>query len=162
ARMQAPPLRARAVLDDAFVPVFIVGAPRSGTTLAAELLSRRAQVCNRGESRWIWSLSQKLASGGKPDADLPDALAHEYEKQTRQDDAGSARWFIDKQPLNLLHVGLIMALFPQARIVYCVRNARDTALSLWTQFFREPTYAFAYAFADIAALQQGCERLMTH
>ena len=162
ARMQAPPIPARTVHNDAFVPVFIVGAPRSGTTLAAQLLSRRAQVCNRGESRWIWALSQKLPPGGNVGGRLLDALAREYELQTRQDDAGSARWFIDKQPLNLLHVGLIMALFPQARIVYCVRNARDTALSLWTQFFRETTYAFAYDFADIAALLQGCERVMAH
>ena len=77
----------------------------------------------------------------------------------RQDDT-DARWFIDKQPLNFLHVELILALFPQARIVHCRRNARDTALSIWMQYFAGPELGFACDFADIAAVAQGCERLM--
>jgi hypothetical protein len=162
ARMQAARFPARTQTRRDFVPVFVVGVPRSGTTLVAELLARYPQVCNRGESHWIWSLSQRLPPGKNPEAALLDTLAREYERQLRQDDAADARWFVDKQPLNVLHVGFIMAMFPNARIVYCRRGARDTALSLWMQYFREPGYGFAYDFADIAALQQGCERMMAY
>ena len=162
ARLQAPALASRGAVDASFVPVFVLGVPRSGTTLAAQMLSRHAGVCNRGELSAMWTLSQRLAAQAAPSPALLDSLAREYEKHVRQDDAGAARWFIDKQPLNLLHVGLILALFPQAKIVHCQRGARDTALSLWMQFFREPSYAFAYDMADIGALLQGCGRMMAH
>ena len=160
ARVQAPSSPLRSIVDGDFVPVFVVGVPRSGTTLAAELLSRHPSVCNRGESPWIWNLNRRLPPRGKADGALLDSLATEYMRQLRQDDAPQARWFVDKQPLNLLHIGFMLAMFPNARIVYCVRGARDTALSLWMQYFREPSYGFAYDFADIAALLQGCERMM--
>lgn len=162
ARLQARVPTARADTDSDFNPVFVVGVPRSGTTLAAELLARLPLVCNRGESPWIWTLSQRLAQAARTDTATLEELAREYERQLRRDDAAQARWLVDKQPLNLLHVGFVLAMFPGAKIVYCRRNARDTALSLWTQYFREPGYGFAYDLADIAALQQGCDRTMAH
>jgi hypothetical protein len=86
---------------------------------------------------------------------------NKYAAQLRQDDS-DARWFIDKQPHNFLHVDLILRMFPQARIVYCERSARDNALSLWMQSFQPGTQAFAYDFADIAAFIHGSRRLMKH
>jgi tetratricopeptide (TPR) repeat protein len=162
ARIDAKPLPVQRDLSDDFVPIFIVGMPRSGTTLTAELLSRRPQVRNRGELNWIWKISQRLPANGRPDRALLDALAAEYEAHARQDDASDARWFIDKQPLNLLHVDLIVALWPNARIVHCARSPRDNALSLWVQSFQDDTYAYASDFADIAAFQQGCDKLAAH
>ena len=76
----------------------------------------------------------------------------------REDDT-QARWFIDKQPLNFLHVDFILAALPHARIVYCRRHARDTALSIWMQHFAGPEYAFAYDFERIAAVAHGEQRL---
>jgi hypothetical protein len=162
ARIQAKPLPVRREAGGDFTPVFIVGVPRSGTTLTAELLARRPLVRNRGERNAIWKLAQRLPANGAPDRATLDAMAAEYEAQLRLDDSGDARWFIDKQPLNLMHVDLILALWPHAKIVHCMRNARDNALSIWVQSFQEDTYAFAFDFADIAALQQGCDKLMEH
>jgi tetratricopeptide (TPR) repeat protein len=162
ARIQAKPLAARRERSGSFTPVFIVGVPRSGTTLTAELLARRPLVRNRGELRWIWKLAQRLPANGAPDLALLDALAAEYEAHLKQDDSGDARWFIDKQPLNLLHVDFILALWPHAKFIHCQRGARDNALSIWVQSFQEDTYALASDFADIAALQQGCEKMMAH
>ena len=161
ARMHAPLLAPRSADIAAWTPVFILGVPRSGTTLIAELLSRHPRICNRGELSHIWSLAQRMPPVGQPDRALLDALAIEYEMQVLQDDAHDARWFIDKQPLNLLHVDLILTLWPHAKIIHCQRSARDTALSLWTQYFLEDTHAYAYDFADIAAVVQGSNRLMT-
>lgn len=163
ARIAAPPLPLRRAPDaDPFTPIFIVGMPRSGTTLVAELLSRLPRVRNRGELGWLWKIAQKLPAAGAPDARQLDALAAEYAAHLVRDDGGDAHWFIDKQPLNLVNIELAMALWPHARIVHMTRNARDNALSLWMQSFIDATYAFASDFADIAAMQQGCDKLMAH
>lgn len=158
ARLAARPLPTRAAAVDAtWTPLFIVGVPRSGTTLLAELLACHPQVCNRGELGWLASLAGRLGQGTREPAALEQAAAI-YAAQLRQDDS-DARWFIDKQPLNLLHIDLILALWPNARIIYCRRNPRDTALSLWSQSFHDPAHDYAYDFGDIAALIQGCDRL---
>lgn len=161
ARMQARPLSVRRENAGDFQPIFIVGVPRSGTTLTAELLARHPHVRNRGEMNWLWKQSQRVPASG-PDRALLDALAAEYEAHAKQDDAGDARWFIDKQPMNLMHVDLILALWPHAKFIHCRRGARDNALSLWVQSFQDDTYAYASDFADIAAFQQGCDKLMAH
>jgi tetratricopeptide (TPR) repeat protein len=158
ARLAAPELPPLAAVDDDFVPVFLVGLPRSGTTLLATRLASRPLVCDRGETPWIAALAHEISRAPRPAAALAGAAAA-YRRHMRQDDT-DARWFIDKHPLNFQHVGLIRALFPQARIVHCRRSLRDTALSIWMQHFAGPEFAFAYDFADIAALADGCSRLM--
>jgi len=154
---RAPPQRTPPA--DECVPIFIVGAPRSGTTLAAELLGRSPLVRNRGELDWLPHYAGEVAAAAKPDRLLLDRIAADYLARLRQEDA-ETRWFIDKQPLNFLHVDLIRALFPQATIIHCRRNSRDTALSIWSQHFGSTEYRFAYDFDDIATVLQGCSKLM--
>ncbi len=141
------------------IPVFVVGAPRSGTTLVAELLGRSPEVRNRGELDWLPHYAEEVACSARPDPALLGKIVDTYMARLQQGEAG-ARWFVDKQPLNFLHVDLIRALFPQAHIVYCRRSHRDTALSIWSQHFESAEYRFAYDFGDIAAVLKGCERLM--
>ncbi len=161
ARLDAKPTADRVAPSADFVPVFIVGMPRSGTTLVAELLSRHADVRYRGELMWMPFLAQQLGQVARPSAKMLEDAAATYRTQVRQDDV-PARFYIDKQPLNFLHVDLIAALFPNARIIHCERNERDTALSIWMQYFAGPEQNFAYDFADIAAVMQGCDKLMAH
>lgn len=144
-----------------WTPVFIVGVPRSGTTLLAELIARHPQVCNRGELGWLQTVAQRLSLIPPGRREPYEEAAALYAAQLRQDDS-DAHWFIDKQPLNLLHVDLIMALWPNARIIHCQRDARDTALSLWSQSFHDQAHDYAYDFNDIAAVIQGSRRLMSH
>jgi len=148
--------------DASIVPVFVVGLPRSGTTLVAELLGRHPQVCNRGERSWIPFLDQQLAAGNA--RHQPAALrsaGDTYLAHLRQDDA-PAHWYIDKNPLNFRHLGLIAAMLPQARIIHCSRSRRDTALSIWSQYFEHQDNNFAYDWNDIAAYAAGEEQLMRH
>ncbi len=145
-----------------FVPVFIVGMPRSGTTLAAELLARHPSVRNRGELPWLAKLAQLPELAGNPSRALLERCAAIYASQLRQDDPGDARFFIDKQPLNFRYVDLIMTLWPNARIVHCTRGTRDTVLSLWTQSFSEEVQGYAYDFADIAQVLRDERRMMAH
>ena len=161
ARLNAPAYPWTLPAPDDWTPVFIVGVPRSGTTLLAELIARRPQVCNRGELGWLQAIAQRLSPAPTSERKPFEEAAALYAAQLRQDDS-NARWFIDKQPLNLLHVDLIMALWPNARIIHCERDARDTALSLWSQSFHDQAHDYAYDFNDIATVIQGCRRLMSH
>ncbi|MGH8192319.1 MAG: sulfotransferase, partial [Rhodanobacteraceae bacterium] len=145
-----------------FTPVFIVGMPRTGTTLLAELLSRYPSVCNRGELTWLGRLAQRPELNGASDPETLQRAASTYASQSRQDDAAGERWFIDKQPLNFRYIDLALALFPDAKIIHCRRGARDTALSLWMQCFLEDEQSYAYDFGDIALVLRDEERLMTH
>jgi tetratricopeptide (TPR) repeat protein len=142
-------------------PLFIVGAPRSGTTLLAQCLARHPQIVNRGELRWLPQLAGELGRQPTTSAAELQAAARLYARQLQQDD-GARGWLIDKQPHNLMHVDLILAMFPQARIIQCLRQPRDNALSLWAQSFHPGTQEFAYDWQDIAAFLQGCRRLSEH
>jgi len=64
--------------------------------------------------------------------------------------------------MNFRHLDLIARLFPQARVIHCVRNRRDTALSIWSQYFAHGACAFANDLDDIAAFSAGHDRLMLH
>jgi hypothetical protein len=90
-----------------------------------------------------------------------DDAAAIYLAHLRRDDA-PARCYIDKNPLNFRYLDTIAALFPNARVIYCRRQARDTALSIWSQSFAHDDYGFAGDFHDIAAMAAGCDELMAH
>lgn len=140
-----------------FTPVFIVGMPRSGTTLAAELLSRHSAVRNRGELNWIAAIAGRI--GSAPDRAALRVAGQMIATQLQRDDA-PAQVYLDKNPLNFRHLRLIAALFPQARIIHCRRGRRDTALSIWSQHFEHADLAWTYDFDDIAAFEGGYRQLM--
>lgn len=133
--------------------------PRSGSTLAAKLLSRFPDVCNRGELPWLGMLMQHPAMAGTPKPETLREAAAIYEAHLLRDDS-DARWFIDKQPFNFRYIDRFLAMFPHARIIHCTRSPRDVALSLWTQSFSDEILGFSCDFADIAVVMQDCDRLM--
>jgi len=141
--------------------IFLVGMPRSGSTLVADQLARHRDVRYRGELVWLPHVAQQVAQTARPSAAQLESAAATYRTQVRQDDA-PARFYLDKQPLNFLHLDLIASLFPNARVIHCVRNERDTALSIWMQYFAGSEENFAYDFADIATVMQSCDKLMAH
>jgi predicted Zn-dependent protease len=151
-----------AVPNPEFVPVFIVGLPRSGTTLTATRLAQHTQARDRGESRALRFVAQTLIAGGHlgDRAALAEA-AQVYHAHVRQDD-DPRRFYLDSDPLNFRYLHIAAALFPQARIVHCRRDRRDTALSLWMQDFEHADCAFAYDLDDIARFAQGHDRLFAH
>jgi tetratricopeptide (TPR) repeat protein len=148
--------------DPDWTPVFVVGVPRSGTTLVAQRLAEYPRVCHRGELPWLPVLAERLDAGTGDYRQRLQKAAATYAAQLRQDDAASAHWFIDKQPRNFLQVDLILSLFPNARVIQCQRSARDTALSLWMQSFHDRSLDFACDFTDIAAYIRGARQLMAH
>ena len=123
-------------------PVFIVGMPRSGTTLVEQILASHHAVHGAGELDWVFRLwgaafGRLLVPGGSLIECLnqitvqdADELASEYLTPLRALSAGAAR-ITDKLPMNLMNLGLISILFPQARVIYCRRDPLDTCLSCY-------------------------------
>jgi len=145
-----------------FVPVFVVGLPRTGTTLTATRLARETPARDRGELRMLRFIAEQLIAGGHlGDAAAMTEAAELYRVHARQDDA-PATWYIDQDPMNFRYLNIIEALFPQSRLIHCRRGRRDTALSLWFQDFAHHDSAFAYDFAHIARFAAGHDRLMQH
>jgi tetratricopeptide (TPR) repeat protein len=144
----------RLSVDPEFIPVFVVGMTRTGTTLVADTLARYVDVRDRGELNWIGAMHDHLLEQNRlVDVNALTAVAELIHRQMRRDDT-PARFYIDKNPLNFRHLDLVAALFPQAKIVHCVRSARDTALSLWMQHFAHADMGFAYDFEAIAQAQR--------
>ena len=149
-------------MEPVFVPVFVVGIPRSGTTLTASLLARGSGARDRGELRALRFIADKLISGGHlGNAAAMAEAASLYRTLAVQDDAPTVH-YLDQDPLNFRYLHIAAAMFPQARVIHVRRDPRDTALSLWSQDFAHPDMAFAYDLADMAAFMEGHDALMRH
>ncbi|MGH8040883.1 MAG: sulfotransferase [Rudaea sp.] len=160
-RLKSATLPSVAACED-FTPVFIVGLPRTGTTLLATLLGRSEYVRERGELNWIDGMYRMLdAQDRLGDPAALEKVAQLVAAQMRRDDT-PARFYIDKNPLNFRYLDLIAALFPQAKIIHCTRELRDAALSLWMQHFAHADLGFAYDFSAISEFAHGYRQLFAH
>lgn len=154
--------------SDSELPVFIVGMPRSGTTLVEQILASHPRAFGAGELPDIPNLGAQLA-WASPDgypACLPrlDAatIRHAADAHLRRLAAlgGPATRVTDKLPANVFHLPLIRLLFPRARIIHCVRDALDVCLSCYFQDFY--TLSFATDLEDIGFYHRAYERLAEH
>ena len=129
-------------------PIFIVGMLRSGTTLLEQMLAAHPQVQGAGElSFWGETAARAEAAGGQNVIGLGD-LARDYLSQLEARGLSADR-VVDKMPANLMHLGLIHAALPNAKIIHLRRDPRDTCLSIYFQHF-EPTLTYANDLGDLA------------
>jgi Flp pilus assembly protein TadD len=161
-------LRANALRDER--PLFVLGMPRSGTTLAEQILAAHPQGHGCGELTEIVSIATGIpAQTGlrwpQDAARLAPAWLHvraqAWLARAARGASADARRLVDKQPYNFLHVGLIAMLFADARIVWCRRDPRDIALSIYSESFA-PSATYATDLDDIAFVIAQQERLMRH
>ncbi len=153
-------------------PIFIVGMPRSGTTLTEQILGSHPQVHAAGELTLLNRLVANDLSGivgsrfryprCMPEAtvDHLDQLAQAYLGKLEEYDAITPR-VTDKLPGNYLHLGLISLLFPEAHIVHCVRHPLDTCLSCYFQDF-SGFLAYTFKLEHLGFYYRQYHRLMTH
>ncbi len=122
------------------VPTFVVGMPRSGTTLVQQIAASHPQVHGAGELGDIGIIAKSLGgtdTGGSPLGWKRDAIkraAQQHLRRLRELNATASR-VVDKMPSNVLRLGLIAVMFPRARVVLCRRDARDNGLSCFFQWF---------------------------
>lgn len=140
-------------------PIFIVGMPRSGTTLVEQILASHPQVYGGGELTEIPKIARELINAREPAA--IEAAALRYLEHLAQNAPPDAVRVTDKLPINYRHLGVIATLFPQACIVHCRRDPRDVALSCFIEMFniRDQDFTDLEGIAH-AIVQQ--EQLMSH
>ena len=153
--------------DPSTKPIFIVGMPRSGTTLIEQILAGHPRVHSCGEIRHF-ALSLFALKG----TDYPDnvlALSPEeigklgaiYLQKATAAMPATAERFTDKMVTNLLYVGLIHLALPNARIIHARRDPIDTCLSCFTQFFVEGHH-YANDLGELGRYHRACEEVAAH
>ena len=163
-------MAAAGVGDPSGAPIFVLGMPRSGTTLAEQILAAHPEVQARGE---LDALADAVASVTGPDLPL-DSLARALADLDPADfRAMAARYlaaasplgpfsrFTDKMPGNFRFVGLIGLILPNAGIVHCARDPVDTCFSCYTKQF-SGRQDFAYDLTELGRFYRAYAALMAH
>lgn len=151
-------------------PVFIVGMPRSGTSLVEQILACHSQVAGAGELTEIPRAAIEL--GKERRIRFPDSMLTTTEAELRRSAAtylerldrvsSDALRVTDKTPANHLFIGFIQNLFPRARIIHCVRHPLDTCLSNYFRNFAGVGLPYSYDLTDIAVYYNHYLQLMEH
>ncbi|RYE51335.1 MAG: sulfotransferase [Hyphomicrobiales bacterium] len=154
-----------------FKPIFIVGMPRSGSTLIEQILSSHPKVHGGGElpltadvilaarRQHFRSSVADLVSVATPN--WINAMARHYIRAARPL-MGKKPRLADKYLDNFWNVGLLKLMFPDARIIHCVRDTLDNAVSIFRQHFADSGPGFAYDLGEIGAYFSMHDRLMRH
>lgn len=158
--------------SDSAAAIFVVGLPRSGSTLVEQILSSHSQVDATSELDEITSIARGLSDPGQPEQqqyplsmeklsagetrDLANRYL-EYVRQYRQ----QAPYFLDKAPRNFQHIGLIKTLFPNAKIIDIRRNPMASGWSVYKQFFAD-SFLFSYDLETIGNYYADYLELMNH
>jgi len=152
-------------------PVFIIGMPRSGTSLVEQIISSHPQVFGAGERNSINDITKGATKALGSEKTYPECLT-----EAGEDDLSLfAKSYIDyldgldpdvsrvtdKMPSNYLHIGLIHTLFPKAHIIHCMRNPLDTCLSCYFQDFGT-NHPWIYDLKDIASVYKEYLRMMRY
>ena len=142
-------------------PIFIVGMPRSGTTLVEQVLSSHADVGAGGElGFWKDCLQSWQAAGQSVEPAFVALAAEQYCAMLGRLAPGALR-VTDKLPTNFERLWLIRLALPEARIIHCRRNPVDTCLSIYFTHFKEGL-DYAYDRGDLVFYYRQYERLMDH
>ncbi len=154
-------------------PVFIIGLPRSGTTLTEQILAGHEHVHGAGELDVLTDMATGTSDRlGRADPPWPEtalelksdhiaAIATDHLDRLNAFSPREAMRVIDKQPLNFWHLGLVALAFPNAQIIHCTRDIRDCGLSIFAEDFTS-AQRWATDLDDIVHYWRGYRRLMQH
>ena len=151
--------------SQAAAPIFVVGMPRSGTTLIEQILASHPAIHGAGELPALMDLVAEI--GGMPQGvaaldreDLP-RLGDGYVARVGAPPAGKSR-VVDKLPANFFNLGLIRLILPDAQIIHARRDAVDTCLSCYTKSFKAANLPFAYDQTELGRFYRDYDSLMAH
>ena len=153
-------------------PIFVVGMPRSGTSLTEQILSSHPDVYGAGELKALGLLKYQNPDYGSPDASLAN-FARTMDKRTsaevgqiyvdrlRQIDS-KARFVVDKMPSNFILIGLIRLILPKAKIIHCLRDPRETCLSNYRTNFANESLGYTFDLDELIHYYGLYRKLMDH
>jgi tetratricopeptide (TPR) repeat protein len=142
-------------------PVFVVGMPRSGSTLVEQMLAMHPAIRAAGERLRLRDRFERVAAAPAPASDeLLEQAAAEIESRLDRSYPNAER-VIDKDLMNFRHLGVIHAVFPRTRIIHCRRDPLDTCLSAYTRLF-EGDIDFAYELTELGRHYRAYHGLMAH
>jgi tetratricopeptide (TPR) repeat protein len=150
-------------VSDSERPIFVVGMPRSGTSLIEQIIASHPAVKGGGEFGFWSSATRRHESAIRrefPDEPLRRSLAAGYSRALSARDPNTPR-VVDKTPFNSDYLGVIHTVFPRARMLYARRSPIDTCLSCYFQQF-SADLDFTMDLTDLAHYYREHERLMTH
>jgi tetratricopeptide (TPR) repeat protein len=153
-------------------PIFVVGLPRSGSTLVEQILTSHSMVDATQELAEIVSIARELSHSNQPgQGQYPQSIVNLSENQIQElaqrylDYAQTFRqqapYFVDKAPGNFHHIGLIKTLFPNAKVIDIRRNPMASGWSLYRCFFAD-SFRFSYDLATIGKYYNEYIELMDH
>lgn len=144
------------------VPVFVIGQPRSGTTLMEMMLSSAPDIAGCGELTLGGDLSREFVKNGQSFDETSFAeFALQFRKMMPPVPEGSVA-FVDKLPHNYQNVGFLLAAFPNAKIINMLRDPRDVGLSKWIRRFPAGGMRYASNLSAIAHSANMYRRYMAH
>ncbi len=139
------------VTEQEFSPLFIIGLPRSGTSLLEQALNTSEHVVAGGELLFVEAAYKKYFDKHENLEDISQWYREKIEFITKNQEIPkeAPRWLIDKLPSNFVNVGFIKKMIPDAKFLYCKRDPMDNGLSIYKQNFLS-THSYATRLEDIA------------
>ena len=150
-------------------PVFVLGMPRSGTTLTEQILSSHPEVCGAGELSFMEdTINEAKRRTGKPFPELVSSLAPSLREELGAlyhgrlaARAGDESIVVDKTPMNFQYIGFIARILPGARFIHCRRNPVDNCLSIFKLPFEE-SHSYAHGLESLGRYYRRYAGLMDH
>lgn len=152
-------------------PIFIVGMPRSGTSLTEQILASHPDVFGAGELEYVAQARRALKTIDEKDRHYPEVLlsisdtavkvtAMRYLRKINAHNS-TAKYVTDKMPHNFIALGLITLMFPKAKIIHCLRDPLDTCLSCYMQDFTQ-SHAYNRSLKNLGLYYTAYRDLMEH
>lgn len=132
----------------ACTPIFIVGMPRSGTTLIHQILTRHSEAYGAGELHKINNLASGIINEKTLSEEVLKSIRAEYLHYIEQL-SGGKRYVIDKMPTNFFYLPMLIRIFPEAKFIHTVRDTNAVCWSLFRTNFEEPAMAYTTSLQSI-------------
>lgn len=153
-------------------PIFVLGMPRSGTSLIEQILASHSNVFGAGELSGVSESIQKILPmqddqdystnlSGVTSEDF-DRIAAAYLEHLDKFVSSEAPFIVDKLPMNFIHIGIIALALPQAHIIHCRRNPMDNCLSIFKNYLPASGHKYSVNLTTLGQYYNGYSSLMRH
>ena len=149
-------------------PIFILGMPRSGTTLTEQILSSHSKVSSGGELTYLGDVIKKYFPSKELDnfyeevtTNLKDyyvSMSQDYLRLTEK--ISKNKFVTDKLPQNFSFIGFVLVMFPNSKIIHCQRNPKATCLSIFKNYFPDNGIWYAYNSTELVEYYKLYENMM--